>query len=89
MICFINRPDLTTKDRQSEENFKNWFMKSGWWLVAGRDGGWGVVIKSPVCLLRDETRAHRISLQVTGKKITGNSGSSKIEGGGRLQAEFE
>jgi amidase len=29
---------------------------------------------------RDETRAHRMSLQVTGKKITGNSGSSKIEG---------
>jgi amidase len=29
---------------------------------------------------RDENRAHRISLQVAGKKITGHSGSSKIEG---------
>jgi amidase len=29
---------------------------------------------------KDETHAHRMSLQVTGNKITGMSGSSKIEG---------
>ena len=29
---------------------------------------------------KDETHAHRMSLEVTGNKVTGNSGPSKIEG---------
>jgi amidase len=96
MSIFINGLDLTIKGRQSEGNFKNrgrnMLRILGTALLTSLlsvpslaqaasaksndiSGVW-ILIEQ----FRDENRAHRISLQVAGNKITGNSGSSKIEG---------